>query len=67
MQAIELTTEESEVLSELLRHKLEEIDIEMFRTDTHDFKEMLKHRRDLLNTVLSKLSQTPVDVVTASK
>ena len=56
MQNIELTTEESEVLREFLQHKLDEADVEMFRTDTYDYKQMLKHRRDVLQHVLAKVS-----------
>ena len=60
MQSIEFTAEEQEVLTDVLQHGINEIDIEVFRTDTHDFKQMLKHRRDLLEHMLSKLSATPV-------
>jgi hypothetical protein len=60
MQTIEFTAEELEVLSEVLRHKINEADVEMFRTDTRDFKQMLKHRRDLLEHMLTKLSSAPV-------
>jgi septin family protein len=62
MQSIEFTTEEIEVLREVLRHKIDEADIEVFRTDMHDFKQMLKHRRDLLEEILSKISPVPVSV-----
>jgi hypothetical protein len=60
MQTREFTEEELEVLREVLRHKIDEADVEMFRTDTHDFKQMLKHRRNLLETVLIKLSSATV-------
>jgi len=60
MQNLEFTTEEEEVLKEVLRHCIDEIDIEVFRTDTHDFKQMLKHRRALLEHMLLKLSAAPV-------
>ena len=61
MQNIELTTEESEVLREFLQHKLDEADVEMFRTDTYDYKQMLKHRRDVLQHVLAKVSGIRVE------
>src|SRR5579859_6903149 len=51
MQKLELTLEEAEVLKEVLQHGLTEVDVEVFRTDTRDFKEMLKHRRDLLDAL----------------
>jgi hypothetical protein len=60
MQSIEFTVEEIEVMREFLRTKVEEIDVETFRTDAHDFKQMLKHRRDLLEHVLTKFSSIPV-------
>jgi hypothetical protein len=60
MQKLELTLEEAEVLKELLQHGLTEVDVEVFRTDTHDFKEMLKHRRDVLGHVMTKLTAMPV-------
>ncbi len=56
MQNIELTPEEQEVLRDVVQHNLTEVDVEVFRTDTHDFKEMLKHRRDILEHILTKLS-----------
>ena len=60
MQNLEFTAEEQEVLKDVLRHGIDEIDIEVFRTDTHDFKQMLKHRRALLEQMFSKLSAAPV-------
>lgn len=60
MHHIEMTDEQLEVLREVLRHELEAINIEVFRTDTHDFKEMLKHRREVLERVLEKISVQPV-------
>ena len=62
MQAIEFTAEQIEVLREVLRHKIAETDVEMFRTDTHDFKQILKHRRELLQELLSNISRVPVSV-----
>ena len=59
MQSIEFTPEELDVLREVLQHKLEEAGVEMFRTDTHDFKQMLKHRQQVMEHVLAKIS-TPV-------
>ncbi len=60
MQNFEFTPEELEVLREVLQHGISEIDVEVFRTDTHDFKELLKHRRNVLEHILNKLSPTPV-------
>ncbi|HWI58749.1 MAG TPA: hypothetical protein VNZ22_16105 [Bacillota bacterium] len=60
MQTFEFTPEEQEVMREVLQHSITEIDVEVFRTDTHDFKEMLKHRRDILEHLLAKLTAAPV-------
>jgi hypothetical protein len=61
MQNIELTAEESEVLREFLQHKVDEADVEMFRTDTHDYKQMLRHRREVLHNLLVKVSCAPAE------
>ncbi len=60
MQNLEFTAEELEILREVLEHYMSEIDVEVFRTDTHDFKNLLKHRRDILEHILAKLSAAPV-------
>jgi hypothetical protein len=59
MQTFELSSEETEVLREVLHHAVDEIDIEVFRTDTRDFKEMLKHRRDVLEHLMQKVPAAP--------
>jgi hypothetical protein len=56
MQNFEFSTEEVEVLRDILQHNLSEIDVEVFRTDTHDFKEMLKHRRDIIQHILGRFT-----------
>lgn len=60
MQHVELTSEELEVLRELLRHSIGDMDMEVFRTDSHDYKALLKHRREVLERVVEKLSKEPV-------
>jgi hypothetical protein len=59
MQQIELSMDEVETLRELIARRLTEIEIEIERTDTHDFKENLKHSRRTLRQVSTKLV-TPV-------
>ena len=59
MKRIEFTDEELEVLRELLQNQDHVMDVEILRTDTHGFKEMLKHRREVLEKILSKLPATP--------
>jgi hypothetical protein len=60
MQTVEFTMDEIEVLREILQHKIDETDVEMSRTDTHNFKEMLKRRRQLLDQMLNKVSSVPI-------
>lgn len=60
MQSFEFTAEELDVLRELLRAKIAEMEVETFRTDAHDFKQMLKHRRDLLEQMLARVSKLPM-------
>jgi hypothetical protein len=62
MQSVEFTMEESELLRELLQHKIEEADVELFHTDTRDYKQMLKHRRGVLEHLLTKLSNVSAQV-----
>ena len=60
MPNIEFTPEELDILRDLLENELKKLDVEVFRTDTHEFKELLKHRRSILEHVLAKLSPVPV-------
>jgi len=39
MQQIELSADEVETLRELIERRLTEMEVEIERTDTHDFKE----------------------------
>ena len=55
MQNLQLTSEESQVLRDVVVHAMSEMDVEILHTDTHGFKEMLKRRRMLLNQVLVKI------------
>ncbi len=57
---VELALEEVEVLREVLSHHISEMDVEVLRTDTHDYKEMLKHRRAVLERVLARREAAPV-------
>ncbi len=60
MQNLEFTPEEHEILEEVLRHQMQELEIEVARTATHDFKEKLKHRRQVLLALTAKLAARPV-------
>ena len=60
MQTNEFTAEETEVMREVLQSGLKEIGLEVSRADSIDFKHVLKHRREILEHVLSKLMAAPV-------
>ena len=59
MQNLELTREELDVLRQILEHAINELDIEIGRTDTHDFKEKLKRRRAMMGRILVKFASAP--------
>ncbi len=65
MQSYEFSLEEMDILRDILRHAISDIDVEIFRTDTHDFKEMLKRRRQALEQILAKLPAAPVTALAA--
>lgn len=58
MVRFELSAEEAEVVHDVIAHLIVEMNVEVFRTDTHDFKQFLKHRRGVLENVLSRLEKT---------
>ncbi len=53
---VSLDREQTDTLREVLQSALKQVRIESSRTDSHDYREMLHHREDLLGEVLSKLS-----------
>jgi hypothetical protein len=59
----EFTPEEMDALRELLEHEINSMDIEIDRTDTHDYKMMLRHRRDLLRSAMHKLTRETAAVL----
>ena len=54
---VSLDREQAEVLREILQNTLKQVRIESARTDAHDFREMLHHREDVLESLLVKLSE----------
>jgi len=60
MNITQLTAEEKDVLRDVLTHEIETIKIEVFHTDTHEFKEMLKRRRVVLEQLLDKMNAASV-------
>ncbi len=60
MPNFEFTAEELEVLREVLHREIHELDVEVFRTDTHEYKEMLKHRKELLERLEARMAALPL-------
>ena len=52
---VNLDTEQAQVLREMLENTLTQLRIESARADAHDFREMLHHREDVVETMLAKL------------
>jgi hypothetical protein len=63
MSHIELSPEEHSLLMELLEHSLAELENEIQRTDSLEFKDTLKRRRLVLKTLLAKTHQPIQDFV----
>lgn len=55
MKQINLSTEEREMLSEVLQSYLADLRYEIADTDTYRFKTMLKHRKEVMSNVLKTL------------
>jgi hypothetical protein len=60
MQNIVLTAEEIEFLHQILQHQMQETDVEVHRTDSLQFKEMLQQRRHILQALFEKVSAVQV-------
>ena len=56
----QFNAKERELLREVLERELREIDVEVFRTDSHDFKAILKQRKAMMEALLGKLSEDVV-------
>jgi hypothetical protein len=63
MSKIELTDEERDTLSQVLKVTLAALEIEIQHTDHREYKELLKHRRDVLKKVLFKALEPVVAAV----
>lgn len=60
MKTVEFTDEELEMLRDLLQRTLHDMEREVFRTDHREFKEILRHRRELLERVTEKVGHAGV-------
>ena len=57
MVKIEVTSEEAEKLSSVLEDYLSDLRMEIVDTEHHDFRKMLKERKDLIERLLSQLKE----------
>lgn len=55
MIQLNLTDEEEQHLKEAVKRRLTELDHEIAHTDSMDFKDMLKRRRETMRKVIEKL------------
>jgi hypothetical protein len=55
MKNIELTDQEQEILGHLLQRSLATLELEILHTDHNEFKEFLKHRRQVLQGLAARL------------
>lgn len=53
---LNFTVEETEALKELVAGKIQDLRAEISHTDKPDYKDMLKARKDILKSVLAKMS-----------
>lgn len=64
MAQLECTSEEADVLQQVLQHRLAALEVEIHHTDHAEFRQLLRHRREVLNGLVAKLA-TPAGVGTA--
>lgn len=60
MKPMEFTDEELEVMQQVIERRLATLEVEIRHTDHAEFKDILKHRRHVLNAILERLSQATV-------
>ncbi|MBW3661166.1 MAG: hypothetical protein KY397_05980 [Gemmatimonadetes bacterium] len=59
---VDLTDEEREILRTVLESYLSDLRMEIADTDSMDFREMLKRRKEVLHKVLDALGGAPGEV-----
>ncbi len=60
METLEFTHDELNVLGDILERGIHDLNIEMLHTDSHDFKEVLRARKMLLESMLRKSKEAAV-------
>lgn len=58
MTRIELSSEEQEILGQILQNALDTLELEIGHSDHQEFKTLLKRRREVLRGLLGKVTQT---------
>ena len=53
---VSLDIEQAQVLREMLENTLTQLRVESARADSHDFREMLHHREEVVESMLTKLN-----------
>lgn len=61
MNRLEMTLEETNLMQGILRGYLATLEVEIGHTDRTAFKRMLKERRSMVNLLLERCSEFPVD------
>jgi hypothetical protein len=57
MYYVELSQEERGILNQILHNSLATLELEIQHTDHQEFKNQLKHRREVLQTLAAKMWQ----------
>lgn len=52
------SSEQIELLRDVLERELREIEVEVLRTDSHNFKAILKRRKAMLEALLGKVAES---------
>ena len=61
MYQVKLSPEETEVLSQVLQNAVATLELEIQHTDHQDFKNLLKQRRETLQTLIAKVPQAAAE------
>lgn len=61
MNRLEMTLEETNLMQGILRGYLATLEVEIGHTDRTAFKRMLKERRSMVNLLLERCSELPMD------
>lgn len=58
MMTLSLDQEQQETFLQVMQHALETLELEVRHADSHDYKEMLKHRRGVIQDILAKVEKS---------